>query len=140
VIYSNWDTMTRGTASLVGLPLSINAWGAYACAVASLIAAFAFQSTRTALTLRASREDEPAARSIGINVGRVRLWAFVLSAAIVGLGGVLQGHFLGTLSVDQFYVNISFLTLQCWWLAESGRLPAQLSVPPLFLWSRSCYG
>jgi branched-chain amino acid transport system permease protein len=111
VIYSNWNSMTRGTASLVGLPLVVNAWVAYGCAAASLIVAFAFQSTRVALMLRASREDEPAAKSIGVSIGKVRLVAFVISAMVVGLGGVLQGHFLGTLAVDQFYVNITFLTL-----------------------------
>jgi branched-chain amino acid transport system permease protein len=61
--------------------------------------------------LRASREDEAAAAASGISVRSVRLFAFVLSAAVVALGGVLQGHFLGVLTVGQFYFEFTFLTL-----------------------------
>ena len=59
----------------------------------------------------ASREDEVAAAAAGISVRWLRLVAFVLSAAIVAMGGVLQGHFLGMLSVGQFYFEFTFLTL-----------------------------
>jgi branched-chain amino acid transport system permease protein len=35
----------------------------------------------------------------------------VLSAFFVGIAGVLHGHFLGILSADAFYIEISFITL-----------------------------
>ena len=40
-----------------------------------------------------------------------RLIAFVLSAFIVAIGGVLYGHFLGTLAVNMFWLDLTFLTL-----------------------------
>ncbi len=61
--------------------------------------------------LRASRDDETAAKSSAVNIVRVRLIGFVLSAVVVGVGGGLYGHFLGILTVDIFYLPLSFLTL-----------------------------
>ncbi len=111
VIFSNWDSLTGGTSSLIGLPIYANIWVAFGCAAGTMTIAYLFQSTRLCLALRAAREDEAAARSVGIHVHRVRLAAFVLSAAVVALGGVLQVHFLGTANVAQFYLGVTFLTL-----------------------------
>lgn len=46
------------------------------------------ERTRLGLRLRASGDDEAAAVAAGVNVGRVRLWASVLSGIACGLGGV----------------------------------------------------
>ena len=79
--------------------------------LASLLVASVFAGSRAGLMLRASREDEAAALASGIAVRRLRLAAFVLSAAVVGASGVLQGHAIGILSVSQFYLELTFLTL-----------------------------
>ena len=122
VIYSNWDSLTGGTSSLVGLPIYVNIWLAFACALGAMITAYLFQCTRLGLALRAAREDEVAARSVGIHVHRVRLAAFTLSAALVALGGVLQVHFLGTANVAQFYLGVTFLTLAMLVVGGTGSL------------------
>ncbi|APH73502.1 branched-chain amino acid ABC transporter permease [Aquibium oceanicum] len=103
--------LTKGTASLIGLPLSVNLPVATAVVLASLLVASVFAGSRAGLMLRASREDEVAALASGIAVRRLRLAAFVLSAALVGASGVLQGHAIGILSVSQFYLELTFLTL-----------------------------
>jgi branched-chain amino acid transport system permease protein len=111
VVYSNWDDMTNGTSSLIGLAGYVDIWVAYGGAVGAMTAAFLFQNSRLGLALRASREDEVAAKAIGVNVPLARLAAFALSAALVALGGVLQAHFLTTLNVQQFYIGMTFLTI-----------------------------
>ena len=110
-IYSNADALTKGTSSLVGLPMATTLVPATVCALVALVVGFAFRYSRYGLMLAASREDEVAAYASGIPVRLLRLAALVLSAAIVALGGVLQGHFLGILSVGQFYIGLTFLTL-----------------------------
>lgn len=122
VIYSNWDSLTGGSSSLIGLPIYVNVWVAFGCAFGAMAVAWLFQSTRLGLALRAAREDEAAARSVGIHVQRVRLAAFVLSAAVVALGGVLQVHFLGTANVAQFYLGVTFLTLAMLVVGGTGSL------------------
>jgi branched-chain amino acid transport system permease protein len=77
----------------------------------AMIAAYAYQRSRFGLELRAAREDEVAARSLGIDIYRQRLIAFTISAFFVGIGGVLYGHFLGVISIDVFFLDTTFLTL-----------------------------
>lgn len=122
VVYSNWNDMTNGTSSLIGLPIYVDLWVAYLCAVGAMAAAFWFQNSRLGLALRASREDEVAAKAIGVNVPFARLVAFVLSAALVALGGVLQAHFLGSLNVLQFYIGITFITIAMLVVGGTGSL------------------
>ncbi len=122
VIYSNWNAMTNGTSSLIGLPIYVDLWVAFGCAVGAMAAAFLFQNSRLGLALRASREDEVAAKAIGVNVPFSRLVAFVLSAGLVALGGVLQAHFLGALNVLQFYIGITFITIAMLVVGGTGSL------------------
>lgn len=110
-VFSNAEALTKGTSSLVGLPITTNLLVATFSAIVALLIAFAFKFSRYGLMLQASREDEAAALASGIPVRPLRLIAFVISAAIVALAGVLKGHFLGILSVGQFYFEFTFLSL-----------------------------
>jgi branched-chain amino acid transport system permease protein len=110
-VFGNWSGLTGGKSSLIGVPLYTTMWVALAWAMIAIGAAQLYQNSRFGLQLRASREDGVAARATGVNVHRQRLGAFVLSAFFVAIGGVLHGHFLGILTVDAFYLNLTFLTL-----------------------------
>jgi len=110
-VYSNWDSVTAGVSSLVGIPTAVGPWVAFACASVGIVIAYLFQITRYGLMLRATREDDVAARACGVHSVRVRLIAFVLSAALVGAGGGLYAQFLGILTVDTFYLSLSFITI-----------------------------
>jgi branched-chain amino acid transport system permease protein len=61
--------------------------------------------------LRAIREDEEAAASLGKNPGSYRLQAFVLGSAVMGLGGALQGHLIGFIAPENY---LPALTFQIW--------------------------
>jgi branched-chain amino acid transport system permease protein len=108
-VLGNWTSVTGGQNSLMGLPLYVGLWTALAWAAASIIIAFIHQETRSALMLRASREDEAAAEASGVNIVRHRLIAFVLSGFLSGVAGVLLAHFLGTVRVETFYLDLTFL-------------------------------
>ena len=109
--YSNWGPWTMGAATLPGIPLYVDMWVALAWVVFALFVACAYQRSRYGLALRASREDDFGARAAGIDVPRQRLIAFVLSAFFMGLGGVLQAHFLGSIAVKSFWLGLTFLSL-----------------------------
>lgn len=110
-VYANWETVTMGLSSIVGLPMYVNVWVGFAWATAVIWTAFAYQSSRFGLALRATREDEAAAKASGINIVMQRFIAFVLSAFFVGVGGALYAHFVGVISVDTFYIEMTFVTL-----------------------------
>ena len=110
-IYENWDPWTGGATSIIGLPIYVDKFVALAWAAVAIGVAYLYQGTRFGLILRASREDEVAARAAGINVYLLRLGALALSAFFVGIGGVLYGHYLGTISVDVFWLDMTFISL-----------------------------
>ena len=110
-VYSNWETVTAGTSSIIGVPNVVGPWVACAFVVGTLVLCYFFQVSRFGLMLRASRDDEVAAKSSAVSIVRMRLVAFVFSAMIAGVAGALYGHFLGILTSDTFYLNMTFVTL-----------------------------
>lgn len=111
VTYSNWNSVTLGTLSVVGLPFYVNIWIALAFASLTIVAAYVLQTSRFGIALRASREDEVAARSAGIRIWRSRVIAWTLSSFFLGIGGALYGHFIGVISVNAFYLDLTFICL-----------------------------
>ena len=61
--------------------------------------------------LRALREDERAARSLGKNPTHYRLQAFALGGALMGLGGAAHAHLIGFIAPENYQ---SSLTFQIW--------------------------
>ena len=111
IVARNWQQVTHGTAGVSGIPTTTTIWGALGWAIAAMAAAWLFQRSRVGLRLRASREDESAARSIGVAVARERAIAFVASAFFVGVAGALFGMFIGSFNPDAFFLNITFLMI-----------------------------
>ncbi len=109
--YLRWSTWTSGASSVIGLPTTTTPWVGYAYAVVTITAAFLFTRSKWGLALRSSRDDEVAAKASGVNVFGQRLLAFVISAFFCGMAGGLFGHFLGMLTVDSFYLGMTFITL-----------------------------
>jgi branched-chain amino acid transport system permease protein len=86
-------------------------WTLTAGAVIVAVAAFGYQLSRFGRRLRATREDAAAAQASGINVYRERLVAFTLSGALAGFAGGLLVHELGSITTDQVYLELTFITL-----------------------------
>jgi branched-chain amino acid transport system permease protein len=110
-VYSNWESVTAATSSIIGVPTVVGPWVAWMFAIGALVLAYVFQISRFGLMLRASRDDEVAAKSSAVGIVKVRLIAFVVSAFIVGVAGALYAHFLGILTADTFYLSLTFVTL-----------------------------
>ncbi|TPJ74024.1 branched-chain amino acid ABC transporter permease [Mesorhizobium sp. B2-7-1] len=111
VVLGNWTSVTGGQNSLMGLPIYVGLWTSAGWAVAAIVIAFLHQESRSGLLLRASREDEVAAVASGVHMVLHRLMAFVVSAFLSGISGVLLAHFLGTVRVETFYLDLTFLIM-----------------------------
>jgi branched-chain amino acid transport system permease protein len=110
-VLSNYKALTGGQGTLTGVPTDLTVGSAALLVVIALAVAFAFQMSRFGLRLRAARDDEVAARSLGIAVENERRIAFVVSAGISGAGGAGYAHYVGSLAPDQFYLQLTFLIL-----------------------------
>ena len=116
-----WGKVGPGAQTLSDIP-EVGRWTLAAGALIACVAAFAYQRSRFGRQLRATREDEAAARASGIDVYRQRLVAFTLSGALAGLAGGLYVHQLGLITPDQFYLDLTFVTLAMLVVGGSGSL------------------
>ena len=85
---------------------SDNRWYAALFAVILLfcwLAAIFLERSRIRYFLTAIREDEAAAAAVGINTWLVKLWAFVISAGIAGLLGVVYAQMLFVVTPETLF-------------------------------------
>ncbi|MEB3360767.1 MAG: branched-chain amino acid ABC transporter permease [Synechococcaceae cyanobacterium] len=92
-------SFTGGAVGIFAIPQPFNDPAGYALFSLALLllACFLCQrlaSSRTGRAMAAIRDDEIAAASLGIASGRVKRFAFVLSAIVAALTGVVAAHFL----------------------------------------------
>jgi branched-chain amino acid transport system permease protein len=110
-VYSNWNSVTAGVGSIIGIPTLVGPWTAFIFSAVAILVAHFYQISTVGILLRASREDEFAARASGVNTKGMRFIAFVLSAALVGAGGGLYALLLGFVTVDSFFLNLTFISI-----------------------------
>jgi branched-chain amino acid transport system permease protein len=110
-VYSNWENVTGATSSVVGIPINRSIWPYFICAVIAVAVAYLYSISRSGLALRAARDEATAARASGVDISRERLIAFVLSGAIMGMGGALYAHSVGVVTPDTFYLGLTFISL-----------------------------
>jgi branched-chain amino acid transport system permease protein len=79
-------------------------------ALLAVVVAFAYARSRYGRLLRATREDDAAARAIGASVHVQRLIAFTLSGALAGFAGGLYVHLL-PVQTESVYLDLTFITL-----------------------------
>ena len=65
--------------------------------------------TRIGRAFRAVKASEPVASSFGIDVGRHKLLAFVLSGAFAGIAGAMYAPLVGTVNAGGFAYQLSLL-------------------------------
>jgi branched-chain amino acid transport system permease protein len=105
VVTANWGAVTNGESGLAGIPLLGNVTELWITAIAAIAIALLFQQSRWGRRLVASREDDAAARALGIGVHRERRIAFVLSAFIMGIAGAFEAELLGALVPETLYIT-----------------------------------
>jgi branched-chain amino acid transport system permease protein len=104
-----WEALTRGARTVLGIPKYTDLPVALFWASLVVVLAFAFKESTIGLKLRATREDEAAAASIGVNAAWVRWVAWTICAGLSGLGGALWAHFIQQFSPNNFYLHETFL-------------------------------
>jgi branched-chain amino acid transport system permease protein len=109
----NWESVTQGVRGIYGiLPPVPNTVALFYLVAGIAVAVYLLLDNlvRSPVgdTLRAIREDEISAASLGVNAAIWKAFAFGLGAAIAGLAGVFYPGFVGTLVPDAFGIIESF--------------------------------
>lgn len=114
---------------------SVTYWMALACVVASISLVYLFLRSKQGLALLAIRDNEVAARSQGIAVGRMKLAVYAVAAFGAGLAGAL--YFVGNLRISPdaaFSVNWSAFAIFMVVIGGIGRIEGPL-VGALVFWA-----
>jgi branched-chain amino acid transport system permease protein len=105
-----WTKIGPGATTLSLVP-EHGALQATVGALLVVVVAYVYQRSPLGRKARATREDPAAAQAVGISVHRQRLWAFTLSGALCGFAGGLLVHMLGSITTEQVYLELTFVTL-----------------------------
>lgn len=110
-LFHEWDKIGPGAMTLSLIPESTGVLQATVGTCIVVVIAWWYRRSRPGRMLCASREDARAAAAAGVNVHRQRLLAFTLSGALCGFAGGLYVHMLGSITADQVFLDLTFLTL-----------------------------
>lgn len=114
---------------------SLTFWAALVCVVAALAGTHLFLRSRHGLALQAIRDNEVAAESQGIAVGRMKLAVYVVACGGAALAGAL--YFVGNLRISPdaaFSVNWSAFAIFMVVIGGIGRIEGPL-IGALVFWA-----
>ena len=110
-VLRNWELIGPGAKTLSLIPQTTGFIQATIGLLLVMAIAFVYQRARPGRRLRATREDPAAAQSSGIDIHRERLWAFTVSGVLAGFAGGLLVHLLGSITTEQVFLDLTFITL-----------------------------
>lgn len=138
-VLNNWDSLTNGPMGIQKIPMpdlfgfTINPYRKYAFLVMVYvfvaIAYLLFQRlarSRMGRALTAVREDEIAAQSMGINITKYKVYAFVLGASVAGIAGSLQAVFMLSVTPGTYTFMVSVMVLCMVVLGGMGNFKASI--------------
>ena len=94
-----------------------------ALVVVSIVIASRLQDSRIGRAWMAIREDETAAKAMGLNTRNLKLMAFAMGASFGGVSGALFGAFQGFVSPESFGLTESVMIVAMVVLGGIGHLP-----------------
>ena len=105
-VIRNLDQYTRGTQTFFGVPKASDPLDVYFVLCLLVLTSLTYKFSRFGLRARAVRDDPLAAETSGVNLVRARVGAWVLSAFITGVAGVLLAHQLTAFSPRSFFISM----------------------------------
>jgi branched-chain amino acid transport system permease protein len=132
----NWIGLTRGPMGIRAIPAPTilgtaldNAgfyWLMIAILAVSTLVVLALLDSPFGRALRAMRDDELGAQSVGIDPRLLKMRIFAISAAIAGATGAFFAHYISFISPDSFTPNASIGMLAMVVLGGLGSVPGAI--------------
>ncbi|MDR3134838.1 MAG: branched-chain amino acid ABC transporter permease [Deltaproteobacteria bacterium] len=108
VLLTNLVPITNGAIGLRGIPAYANIWWNYAWLVITLFFLLSILKSNFGNVLKSIRDDEIAARTMGINTTNYRTMAFCVGGFFAGVGGALLGSLITTIEPKMFNFQFTF--------------------------------
>ena len=103
--------LINGPMGLIGVPRIATFVMGFVLVMVCLFVIFNLVNSKSGRAIMALRDNKIAAQSVGINVTSYKLMAFVISAAMAGMAGVLFATNFSTVVASKFDINTSILVL-----------------------------
>lgn len=108
VIFTNITPVTNGALGLKGIPAYANLGWNYFWCVFTIYVIVKLLSSNFGNTLRAIRDDEVAAKAMGIDTFRAKTISFAVGAFFAGIGGSLMGSLITTIDPKMFNFQLTY--------------------------------
>jgi branched-chain amino acid transport system permease protein len=108
VLFSNWAPITNGAIGLRGIPSFADAWWNYTWLIITLFVILSLLKSNFGNVLKSIRDDEVAARTMGIDTTAYRTMAFCVGGFFAGVGGALLGSLVTTIEPKMFNFQLTF--------------------------------
>lgn len=111
VVIVNATSITNGSLGIKGIPNEASLLNCYIWFLFTLIVLVRLLNSNFGNVLRCIRDNEIAARVMGINVFAYKVLSFCLGAFLAGVGGALLGSHLSTIDPKMFNFLLTFNVL-----------------------------
>ncbi len=108
VVFTNTQSITNGALGLKGIPAHTNIWWSWGVAFFSLGFITFLMKGSYGKAFMAIREDEVAARSMGVNLFKHKVMSFTFGSFLAGVAGGLLAALLGTIDPNMFRITLTF--------------------------------
>jgi branched-chain amino acid transport system permease protein len=140
VLANNIPRITNGALGFKGIPGHANIWWNFGWCLFALYFIVRLVNSNFGNTLMAIRDDEPAAKAMGINIFRYKLLSFTIGAFFAGIGGALLASLVSTIDPKMFLFTLTFNVLMivvCGGLGSlTGSVLASVAITILLEWLR----
>lgn len=111
IMITNLTPITNGSLGLKGIPSHATLWMSYGVLAVVLICMIRLMKSNFGNVLRAVRDDEIAARTMGIDTFKTRVLAFTIGCFGGGVGGALMGNLITTIDPKMFMITQTYSLL-----------------------------
>lgn len=108
VVITNASTFTNGSLGIKGIPEYATLFCNFGWLVATIYAVNALLKSNIGNVLKAIRDDEIAARTMGIDTFFYRVLSFCVGAFFAGIGGALTAALISTIDPKMFGFMLTF--------------------------------
>lgn len=92
----------KGARGMIGIPKTTSWAAAFLFLLVVIVIIRNFTRSSTGRATLAVREDETAAKTMGVDVAGSKLLAFVVGSFVAGIGGAVYAHYMGFLHPSTF--------------------------------------
>lgn len=133
-ILYNWTDVTRGPYGIPGIPgikllglfelSGVYAYFALSLVVAAIVVLVLYRLVKSPFgrTLNAIRADETMVQALGRDTVAFKAWAFLISAAVAGLAGVIYASYVSYIDPTSFTLDESIFILSALFIGGIGNI------------------